>query len=302
MVEKNIICEFCGDKFGSKSGIYTHQRTIAKCLAIQMKKLGKFKYKPVKEDPSKKKAAKEKPANNKPVKQAEKPKEEVSDEDDVSENDEIPLESSSDDDDVEIKGMSSSEEETDKEDSDKEDAIKFFKGMGATKFDNIKTFKKKYSTSSREVINDDNVKEEIKEQPREQPKEQPKEQPVNNEINDRISKLDSKVGEMMTTIVKVGDSVKKLNDLFSQFITKNDKNIVNDITSKIEEIFGTTIENNVETSKKILAEIDSKNETLEIFKEDIEETCDKYYEIYKKFKSIKEDMEDMVGARSSRRK
>jgi len=292
MVEKNIICEFCGDKFGSKSGIYTHQRTIAKCLAIQMEKLGKLKYKPVKEDPSKKKAAKEKPANNKPVKQAEKPKEEeVSDEDDVSENDEIPLESSSDDDDVEIKGMSSSEEETDKEDSDKEDAIKFFKGMGATKFDNIKTFKKKYSTSSREVINDDNnVKEEIKEQP------------VNNEINDRISKLDSKVGEMMTTIVKVGDSVKKLNDLFSQFITKNDKNIVNDITNKIEEIFGTTIENNVETSKKILAEIDSKNETLEIFKEDIEETCDKYYEIYKKFKSIKEDMEDMVGARSSRRK
>ena len=291
MVEKNIICEFCGDKFGSKSGIYTHQRTIAKCLDIQMEKLGKLKYKPVKEDPSKKKAAKEKPANNKPVKQAEKPKEEVSDEDDVSENDEIPLESSSDDDDVEIKGMSSSEEETDKEDSDKEDAIKFFKGMGATKFDNIKTFKKKYSTSSREVINDDNnVKEEIKEQP------------VSNEINDRISKLDSKVGEMMTTIVKVGDSVKKLNDLFSQFITKNDKNIVNDITNKIEEIFGTTIENNVETSKKILAEIDSKNETLEIFKEDIEETCDKYYEIYKKFKSIKEDMEDMVGARSSRRK
>jgi hypothetical protein len=291
MVEKNIICEFCGDKFGSKSGIYTHQRTIAKCLAIQMEKLGKLKYKPVKEDPSKKKAAKEKPANNKPVKQAEKPKEEVSDEDDVSENDEIPLESSSDDDDVEIKGMSSSEEETDKEDSDKEDAIKFFKGMGATKFDNIKTFKKKYSTSSREVINDDNnVKEEIKEQP------------VNNEINDRISKLDSKVGEMMTTIVKVGDSVKKLNDLVTQFITKNDKNIVNDITNKIEEIFGTTIENNVETSKKILAEIDSKNETLEIFKEDIEETCDKYYEIYKKFKSIKEDMEDMVGARSSRRK
>lgn len=291
MVEKNIICEFCGDKFGSKSGIYTHQRTIAKCLAIQMEKLGKLKYKPVKEDPSKKKAAKEKPANNKPVKQAEKPKEEeVSDDDDVSENAEIPLESSSDDDDVEIKGMSSSEEETDKEDSDKEDAIKFFKGMGATKFDNIKTFKKKYSTSSREVINDDNVKEEIKEQP------------VNNEINDRISKLDSKVGEMMTTIVKVGDSVKKLNDLVTQFITKNDKNIVNDITNKIEEIFGTTIENNVETSKKILAEIDSKNETLEIFKEDIEETCDKYYEIYKKFKSIKEDMEDMVGARSSRRK
>ena len=50
----------------------------------------------------------------------------------------------------------------------------------------------------------------------------------------------------------------------------------------------------VEIIKKIQAEVESKEELLQIFKEDLEETCDKYYELYKKLKDVKYDMEEMV--------
>lgn len=280
MKDKTLECEFCGAKSTTEEGVKNHQKRTAKCLDIQLKKLGKHKYPPVvprkpkapskKEDSNKKEASKKEPLTK-----------EDTEDDDISENDEIPLESSEDEEQVEIKTSS-------EDDSDKEDAISFFKDMGASKFDNIKTFKKKYTTTSREVINDD-------------------EKPIVTPVTTTAS-IDMK--EMMNTLVKVVDSVKKLEERVSQLISDNDKknkelekyikSSNNTVVDKIEEMFGSTIENNIESSKKILAEIDSKNETLEIFKEDIEETCDKYYEIYKKFKSIKEDMEDMV--RGSRRK
>ena len=285
MKDKTLECEFCGSKSTTEEGIKNHQKRTAKCLDIQMKKLGKHKYPPVvprkpkeesKKEPSKKEALKKEESKKEPLT---KEDEDDDEDDDISENDEIPFESSDDEEQVEIKTSS-------EDDSDKEDAISFFKDMGASKFDNIKTFKKKYTTTSREVINDD-------------------EKPI---VTPATASIDMK--EMMNTLVKVVDSVKKLEERVSQLISDNDKknkelekhikNANNTVIDKIEEMFGSTIENNVESSKKILAEIDSKNETLEIFKEDIEETCDKYYEIYKKFKSIKEDMEDMV--RGSRRK
>jgi hypothetical protein len=50
----------------------------------------------------------------------------------------------------------------------------------------------------------------------------------------------------------------------------------------------------VEIIKKIQAEVESKEELLQIFKEDLDETCEKYYELYKKLKDVKYDMEEMV--------
>ena len=50
----------------------------------------------------------------------------------------------------------------------------------------------------------------------------------------------------------------------------------------------------VEIIKKIQAEVESKEELLQIFKEDLDETCDKYYDLYKKLKEVKYDMEEMV--------
>lgn len=315
MGDKKFECDICGSVFSAKSSVYTHQKKSENCFKLQMEKLGYYKYpedvkkitemKKLKEEQKKTKVEQnKKEPSDKDTKKVSQPQknqsQEDDDSDDISENDEIPLDSSSEDD-VEIDEMSSSSEDEETKNSDKEDAIKFFKNMGATKFDNIKTFKKKYTTVSKEVINDGVKTEDVKTVNK--PVESCKEQDLL-----RVNALENKLSDIMNVLVKVSDNIISLDNKITRITTDNDKKYkdierrlkdidTNSIIDKIEGIFGSTIENNVEISKKLLAEIDSKNETLEIIKEDIDETCDKYYEIYKKFKIIKEDMEDMVRSK-----
>ncbi len=311
MSDKKFKCEICDASYANKSSIHTHQKNSESCIKLQLEKLGHYKFpeqaKIVIESKNNKKTKpraprKQKEPDNKDEKKVNKKysdDDDDDDDDDISENDEIPLDSSSEDEDVEVKGLTSSSE--DEQNSDKEDAINFFKNMGATKFDNMKTFKKKYTTVSQEVINDGVKTEEIK--PDTKPVEKPKE-----EKSIRIDSLETKLNDVMKILVKVSDSISSLDNKINRLSADNEKKYkdiekrikdidMNTIITKIEDVFGSTIENNVEISKKLLAEIDSKNETLEILKEDIDETCDKYYEVYKKFKVIKEDMEDMVHGR-----
>jgi hypothetical protein len=294
MKEKNIVCEFCDARYSSPSGLYCHQKTSSSCLELQLNKLGSYKYKIKDKTPQKApKKTSPKPlskTNTTTVtKKVDAKKEESSDSESMSENEEIPLDSSSDEEEeVDVNPLSDTDDEESKN-SDKEDAINFFKNMGATKFDNIKTFKKKYTTVSKEVIDEDSKKE-------------------NFEVKEGTTNIENRLVDITNMILKLSDSIVSLDNKISRISADNekkDKEIekrmkdinVDKIIGKIEDMFSTTIENNIEVSKKMLAEIDSKNETLEILKEDIDETCDKYYEIYKKFKNIKEDMEDMFRSR-----
>jgi methyl-accepting chemotaxis protein len=145
------------------------------------------------------------------------------------------------------------------------------------------------NTMVKEVIDEDSKKE-------------------NFEVKEGTTNIENRLVDITNMILKLSDSIVSLDNKISRISADNekkDKEIekrmkdinVDKIIGKIEDMFSTTIENNIEVSKKMLAEIDSKNETLEILKEDIDETCDKYYEIYKKFKNITEDMEDMFRSR-----
>jgi single-stranded DNA-specific DHH superfamily exonuclease len=76
-----------------------------------------------------------------------------------------------------------------------------------------------------------------------------------------------------------------------------------DIERDIERIMDEKLHEMFYITRKMLAEVESKNDLLDIFRENMEDIVDKHYDLYKKFKYVKEDMEDMVydkGSQSSR--
>jgi hypothetical protein len=260
-----ITCEFCGSKSKTKALLVIHQKGAAKCINMQIKKLGKPLYE----------ASLKKVENKKEQPKKESESEDESEED---ENQEIPLSSESDDD----IHLSESEPEI----NFKEEPIK-------SKF-SIKTnlFKKQpetitlRNTESTPRNTETTLGKSLIHEP-------------NNEVNTK--EIESKLSLILNTLNskdnKVLDEIKKLREELKQReeeAQKRDENI-RKMISKLEKVIG---ENNpssiIEIIKRIQAEVESKDELLQIFKEDLEETCDKYYELYKKLKDVKYDMEEMV--------
>jgi hypothetical protein len=64
----------------------------------------------------------------------------------------------------------------------------------------------------------------------------------------------------------------------------------------IERIMDDKLDDMFSITRKMLAEVESKSELLDIFRENMEDIVDKHYDLYKKFKYVKEDIEDMVYA------
>jgi hypothetical protein len=119
--------------------------------------------------------------------------------------------------------------------------------------------------------------------------------------NENTKEIESKLSLILNTLNskdnKVLDEIKKLREELKQReeeAQKRDETLRKNI-NKLEKVI---TENNpssiVETIKRIQAEVETKDDLLQIFKEDLEETLEKYYELYKKLKDIKYDMEDMV--------
>ncbi len=84
------------------------------------------------------------------------------------------------------------------------------------------------------------------------------------EKNERLDKLEKEVGDIKSMLTRIEKILVKKDDEVMEFITK------------------------------IRLDMESKNETLEILREEFDNMADNYYDIYKKFKYIKEDMEEMV--------
>jgi hypothetical protein len=95
-------------------------------------------------------------------------------------------------------------------------------------------------------------------------KEEKKEEVKKEEKNERLDKLEKEVGDIKSMLTRIEKILVKKDDEVMEFITK------------------------------IRLDMESKNETLEILREEFDNMADNYYDIYKKFKYIKEDMEEMV--------
>jgi len=271
-----LICEFCNSKSKSKHLLTIHQKGVAKCIKMQIEKLGKPLY-----EASLKKLENKK---DKPKKEPkDEPKEESSSESESEEdeNQEIPFISSSEEEsDIDIQ-MSESEEETPKE------AVK-------PKFTNSKLlFKKKESSPPKEQPH--NTPESRITEPA--PRKSLKHPELMSEVNDVkkqevdtkeivssiLSALNTKDNKVLEEIKKLRDELKDRDDALRKTITKLEKTLTDCNPLSIIEII-----------KRIQAEVETKDDLLQIFKEDLEETLDKYYELYKKLKDVKYDMEDMV--------
>ena len=262
-----LICEYCGSKSKNKNLLNIHQKGVAKCIKMQIQKLGKPLYEPKKVEDKK-----------------EDTKKESEDDESEDENQELPF-SSSDDSDEDINLSESEPEITFKEPVKSKFSIKTNLFKNKAKEEPIK------ETTPR---NTETTPRNTETTPRKTLKPEP-----NNEVNTK--EIESKLSLILNTLNskdnKVLEEIKKLREELKQReeeAQKRDENI-RKMISKLEKVIG---ENNpssiIEIIKRIQAEVECKDDLLQIFKEDLEETCDKYYELYKKLKDVKYDMEEMV--------
>lgn len=294
-------CEFCGVTYKQQKRLITHQSTSTTCIKLQVKKLGK----PLTEINKEKKAKVEAPVAN-----VEPPKPVVEDESSSNE-DEINFTEivSSDEDENEELPFSSSSESSSSESETEE----VYKRVDPSKFNNL--FKKKQTTIKTEIIRDDQPPEVHKRKIEEflPPKaEKVVSSPVDNnidikalseDINKNIEKkitssitsLENKVNSLLDVIGKVNNSISSLEKRMKSIEPPKgvEKDIERIMDDKLHEMFYIT--------KKMLAEVESKNDLLDIFRENMEDIIENHYDLYKKFKYIKEDMEDMVYDKGSQR-
>ncbi len=299
-------CEFCGVSYKHQKRLITHQANTTKCIKLQIKKLGK----PLSEINKEKNAKVEAPTKV----EAPKVKEESSsDEDEINFTEEV----SSDDENEELPFSSSSESSSSESETDE-----VYKRVDPDKFNNL--FKKKQTTIKTEIIRDDQPPEVHKRKIEEflPPKSEknvpsnsqapvslPVVQPVidikalSEDINKNIEKkitssitsLENKVNSLLDVIGKVNNSISSLEKRMKSIELSKDveKDIERIMDEKLHEMFYIT--------KKMLAEVESKNDLLDIFRENMEDIVENHYDLYKKFKYIKDDMEDMVYDKGSQR-
>ena len=110
-----------------------------------------------------------------------------------------------------------------------------------------------------------------------------------NTLNSRDNKVIEEIKKLREELKERENEAKQRHESLKKTITKVEKVISESNPVSLIEII-----------KKIQAEVESKSDLLQIFKEDLDETCDKYYELYKKLKDIKYDMEDIVYGKNKK--
>jgi hypothetical protein len=124
-------------------------------------------------------------------------------------------------------------------------------------------------------------------------------------IEDKFTHLETKV---MSSVSKLETKMNSMLDIIGKLEVSNEKRMksiekvgINDI----ERVIDDKLDDMFHITRKMLAEVESKSELLDIFRENMEDIIDKHYDLYKKFKYVKEDIEDMVydkGVQSSGRR
>jgi hypothetical protein len=300
-------CEFCNGIFKSRQYLNKHKEKTKACIEIQIKKLGK----PFSQIEKEKIAAE---GSKTPEKEAEKKivEENTSDdESDVDENEEIPLSSSEDE---------SSSSESDNEPYKVEelstvkevfDNIEKYQKTNPARLNNL--FKKKSTTVKTEIITDDQPPEVHKRKIEEYlPSKSPAvdvkfsgdnqdlKKEISKVIEDKFSHLETKV---MSSVSKLETKMNSMLDIIGKLEESNEKRMksIEKVGIKdIERVIDEKLHDMFYITKKMIAEVDSKNELLDIFRENMEDIVDKHYELYKKFKYVKEDIEDMVYDKGSK--
>ncbi len=119
---------------------------------------------------------------------------------------------------------------------------------------------------------------------------------INKKVNSSIVSLETKINSLIDVMGKVTVSIASLEKRMKSIEASVD------IEKDIERIMDDKLDDMFSITRKMLAEVESKSELLDIFRENMEDIVDKHYDLYKKFKYVKEDIEDMVYDKSSRRR
>ncbi len=305
-----VECEFCGAELKNQNVLSIHKAKTKACIELQIKKLGKPLSEINKEKKAKEDAIKKAKNEDKKIKEeAKTPKEEpqkietnfVEETDDDSEEEHI----DDIDEDAELPFSSSDESSSDNEEEHKEeppivkeifDRVEEYQRTAPSRLNNM--FKRKTTTVKTEIINDDQPDEVHKKKIEEflpQPKDIQKE--ISKLIEDKfvsfenkmMKSLETKMNSILENLGKIeGVNDKKMKSIENKLErgTISIKDIERVIDSKLDDMFTITT--------KMLAEVESKSELLDIFRENMEDIIEKHHGLYKKFKYIKEDMEDMV--------
>ena len=233
---------------------------------------------------------------------------EEDDDSEIDENAEIPLSSSEDE-----SSSSESEEEEHYKVEDQStvkevfDNIENYQRTNPARLNNL--FKKKTTTVKTEIIREDQPPEVHKRKIEEYLPSQPevKQEPVSGAVNTTIDvkalsedinkniekKISSSIVSLETKINSLIDVMGKVTVSISS-LEKRMKSI--ESSRDIERIMDDKLDDMFSITRKMLAEVESKSELLDIFRENMEDIVDKHYDLYKKFKYVKEDIEDMVYA------
>ena len=303
-------CEFCNGIFKSRQYLNKHKEKTKACIDIQIKKLGK----PFSEIEKEKIAAED--ANENEAKNEKKIVEKNTSDDseeELDENAEIPLSSSEDE---------SSSSESDDEPYKLEelstvkevfDNIEKHQKTNPARLNNL--FKKKSTTVKTEIITDDQPPEvhrrKIEEYlPSKSPPvdikfsegNQDLKKEISKVIEDKFSHLETKV---MSSVSKLETKMNSMLDLIGKLEASNEKRMKSIEREKvgikdIERVIDDKLDDMFSITRKMLAEVESKSELLDIFRENMEDIVDKHYDLYKKFKYVKEDIEDMVYDKGSK--
>ena len=297
-------CEFCNRIFKSRQYLNKHKEKTKTCIDIQIKKLGKPFSEIEKEKIHAEDANENEAENEKKIVDEENTSGES--EEEIDENAEIPLSSSSEDE--------SSSSERDDEPYKVEDLstvkevfdnIEKYQKTNPARLNNL--FKKKSTTVKTEIINDDQppeVHKRIIEEylPSKSPTvdikfsgdNQDLKKEISKVIEDKFSHLETKV---MSSVSKLETKMNSMLDIIGKLEASNEKRIksIEKVGIKdIERIMDDKLDDMFSITRKMLAEVESKSELLDIFRENMEDIVDKHYDLYKKFKYVKEDIEDMV--------
>ena len=119
-------------------------------------------------------------------------------------------------------------------------------------------------------------------------------------IEDKFTHLETKV---MSSVNKLETKINSMLDLIGKLDASNEKRMksIEKVGIKdIERVIDDKLDDMFSITRKMLAEVESKSELLDIFRENMEDIIDKHYDLYKKFKYVKEDIEDMVYDKGSK--
>lgn len=233
----------------------------------------------------------------------------------IDENAEIPFSSSEDE-------SSSSDEDDNNEPYKVEelstvqevfDNIEKYQKTNPARLNNL--FKKKSTTVKTEIINDDQPPEVHKRKIEEylpskshtvdvkfSEGNQDLKKEISKVIEDKFSHLETKV---MSSVNKLETKMNSMLDIIAKLEASNEKRMKSIEREKIgitdiERVIDDKLDDMFSITRKMLAEVESKNELLDIFRENMEDIIDKHYDLYKRFKYVKEDIEDMVYDKGSK--